>query len=170
MTREGALVLMLVLAVALVGLMAWGWWRRSRRDAGLTAPVGDIPAGAKVLAAFPGLYVATTVHDVALERLAVKGLGFRSRVTVTVTDAGVALDLQGEERVFVPADRLTGVDQATVAIDRVVERDGLTRLSWRIADDTVVDSFFRPQDASARALAAAIEPLVSTASPTGTNA
>ena len=169
MSKEGALVLMLLLAAVLIGLMAFGWWRRTRRDAGLTAPVGDIPAGAKVLGTFPGLYVATTAHDAALERLAVKGLGFRSRVTVTVTDAGVALDLRGEERVFVPAARIVGVDQATLAIDRVVERDGLTRLSWRIADDTTVDSFFRPQDASARALAAAIEPLVS-ASPTGTNA
>jgi len=170
MTREGALVLMLALAALLVGLMAWGWWRRTRRDAALVAPFGDIPTGAKVLAVFPGLYVATTAHGVALERLAIKGMGFRARVTVTVTDAGVALDLQGEERVFIAASHLTGVDQATVTIDRVVERDGLTRLSWRIAEDTVVDSYFRPQDASARALAAAIEPLVPSASPTGTNA
>lgn len=170
MTREAALTLMLVVAVLLIGLMAWGWWRRSRRDAGLAAPAGDIPADAHVLSGFPGLYVATTAHGDALNRLAVKGLAFRSRGTVLVTDAGVALDLAGSPRVFVAASRIVEVAQATVAIDRVVERGGLTRLSWRITDDTVVDSYFRPQDTSARALAVAIEPLVPAHAPTGTDA
>ena len=41
-------------------------------------------------------------------------------------------------------------------IDRVVERDGLTLIAWRTDDGTVVDSYFRPQDASARALADAV--------------
>jgi hypothetical protein len=170
MTREGALTVMLAVAILLIGLMAWGWWRRSRRDSALAAPTGEPPTGARILASIPGLYVATTAHGSSLERLAVKGLGFRSRVTVVVTDAGVALDLAGEPRVFIPASRIVDVAQATVTIDRVVERDGLTRLSWRIADDTVVDSFFRPQDVSARALAAAIEPLTSAAAPTGKDA
>ena len=35
-------------------------------------------------------------------------------------------------------------DRATVAIDRVVERDGLIRLVWRAADGILVDSFIRP--------------------------
>ncbi|MFT4213068.1 MAG: hypothetical protein QM626_14475 [Microbacterium sp.] len=172
MTNEELdLLLVLVLAVLLIGLMAWGWRRRVKRDAKLTAPTGDIPAGARILASFPALYVATTARGTALNRLAVRGLAFRARATVIVTDAGLALDLAGEDRVFVAADRLVAVDQATVTIDRVVEPDGLTRLSWRIDEDTVVDSYLRPQDASARALAAGIEPLLSApVTPTGTDA
>jgi hypothetical protein len=73
-----------------------------------------------------------------------------------VTDAGVALDLTGKARIFVTKDRIDSVGQATVAIDRVVEKDGLVRLAWRLDDGTVVDSYLRPQDASARALADAI--------------
>ncbi len=46
--------------------------------------------------------------------------------------------------------------QSTVAIDRVVEPGGLVRVVWRTDDDTVVDSYLRPQDASARALADAV--------------
>jgi hypothetical protein len=170
MTREGALLLMVGIAVILLGLMAWGWWRRTRRDARLVAPTGEIPAGAATIGTFEAFYVATTVHDQALERLAVSGLGYRSRAGIVVTDAGVALDLTGAARIFLAADRLVSVGQATVAIDRVVERDGLVRLAWRIADDTVVDSYFRPTETSARALAAAIEPLVPSATPTGTDA
>lgn len=152
MTREGALAVMIAVAVVLLAALAWAWWRRTRRDAGLHAPVGEAPADAVTVAAFPALYVATTRHGEPLERLAIRGLGFRSRAEVTVTDAGVALDLTGQPRVFVASGRIQGVAQATVAIDRVVEPDGLVRLAWRLDDGTVVDSYLRPQDSSARAL------------------
>lgn len=159
MSREGALLVMIGVVVVLLGLGVLAWRRRTRRDAGLTAPVGEIPSGAQERATVSGLYVATTRHDEPLERLAIRGLGFRSRVDVIVTDRGVALDLTGQPRMFVAAERIVSVDQAQVAIDRVVEPGGLARLSWRLADDAdaaVVDSYLRPQDGSARALVDAI--------------
>ncbi|CAN5543950.1 hypothetical protein BH10ACT5_BH10ACT5_15400 [soil metagenome] len=150
MTREGALGVMIAVAVALVAVLAWAWWRRTRRDSGLAAPVGEAPADAATLFTHEALYVATTRHGEPLERLAIRGLGFRSRADLTVTSAGVALDLTGQPRFFLPTERIVEVAQATVAIDRVVERDGLVRISWRVDAETVVDSYIRPQDASAR--------------------
>lgn len=162
MSREGALLVMVAVALVLLALGVWAWMRRTRRDARLSAPFGEPPATATVLGTFPGLYVATTKHDEPLERLAIRGLGFRARVEVTVTDAGVVLDLAGQPRMLVAADRLVDAGQSTVAIDRVVESDGLTRLAWRIDDDTIVDTYLRPQQASARALADSIRPLLQT--------
>ena len=156
MSREGALTVMIAVAVGLIAVLGWGWWRRAHRDSGLVAPVGEAPADARTVAAFPALYVATTRHGEPLERLAIRGLTFRSRADVTVTDRGVALDLTGKPRVFIPAERIDRAAQANVAIDRVVEPDGLVRLDWRLDDGTVVDSYLRPQDASARALADAV--------------
>ncbi|MEZ3156995.1 hypothetical protein AB1K56_08705 [Microbacterium sp. BWR-S6Y] len=164
MSREGALVVMIGVAVVLLAVLAWAWVRRTRRDARYSVPVGELPADAVETAVFSGLYVATTRHDEPLERLALKGLGFRSRVDVTVTTAGVALDLPGQPRIALTRDRLVDAAQATVAIDRVVERDGLARVTWRLDDDTVVDTYLRPQEASAKALADAIRPLTSTGS------
>ena len=164
MTREGALLVMAGVAVVLLAVLAVAWLRRTRRDARYSAPVGELPDGAVETGVFPGLYVATTRHDEPLERLAIKGLGFRSRVDVTVTSAGIALDLPGQPRIALTRDRLVDAGQATVAIDRVVERDGLTRVSWLIDDDTIVDTYLRPQDASAKALADAIRPLITTGS------
>ena len=150
MTREGALGVMIAVAVSLVAVLAWAWWRRTRRDSGLAAPVGEAPADAATLFTHEALYVATTRHGEPLERLAIRGLGFRSRAALTVTSAGIALDLTGQPRFFVPTERIVEVAQATVAIDRVVERDGLVRISWRVDAETIVDSYIRPQDASAR--------------------
>ncbi len=152
MTREGALLITIAAVIVLFGVLAWAWWRRTRRDSGLHAPVGEVPVGAATLAAHEVLYVATTRHDEPLERLAIRGLAFRSRADITVTDAGLAFDLTGQPRLFLPADRIVDVDQATVAIDRVVERDGLVRIAWRADAATVVDSYLRPQNASARAV------------------
>ncbi len=159
MTREGALLVMIAVAVALLALGAIAWRRRTRRDAAFEAPVGEIPAGAEVRAAQSGLYVATTRHGEPLERLAIRGLGFRSRVDVTVTDRGVALDLTGQRRLFLAIERIASVDQAQVAIDRVVEPGGLVRQLRRTddaPDAAVVDSYLRPQDGSARSVAAIV--------------
>ena len=160
MTREGALLVILGVVIVLIGLGVLAWRRRGRRDAGIIAPEGVLPAGAEVTSTTSGFYVATTRHDEPLERLAIAGLAFRARATVTVTDRGVELDLAGSAPLFLPTDRIAGVDLARVAIDRVVEPGGLVRLTWHAARtggaSELVDSYLRPQDASARALADAI--------------
>lgn len=164
MTREAALLVMIGIALVVLGLLAWSWWRRTRRDAGIAAPVGEAPADAATVSVHEALYVATTRHGEPLERLAIRGLGFRSRADLTVTTAGIALDLSDQPRMFLPTARIAEVAQATVAIDRVVERDGLVRVSWRADADTLVDTYLRPQDASARAVADEISTLLT---PTG---
>lgn len=165
MTREAALLVMVAVAFVLLGLMVWGWRRRARRDSALRAPFGELPAGAVARGRFEGFYVATTAHDAPLDRLVIRGLGFRSRAAIAVADAGVVLDIPGQDRIVIPADRIDSVSQSTVAIDRVVEREGLTRLVWRVDADRLVDTFLRPLDGSARALADAIRPIVPARAP-----
>ncbi len=176
MTRELALLVVVAVTLVLLGLGVWAWRRRARRDSGIVPPHGDVPAGAEVISTARGFYVAATRHDQPLERLAIRGLAFRSRADVTVTDHGVAVDLPGSERLFLPAAQIAGADVATVAIDRVVERDGLARITWCPVGagdtDALVDLYFRPQDSTARALADAIATLLPTpasTTPTGSD-
>lgn len=183
MTREGALLIILAVVVLLVALGVASWRRRVRRDAGIVVPTGEIPDGAAATYAASGFYVASTRRDQPLERLALRGLGFRSRADVTVTARGVAVELPGQPPFFVPLERIEAVGLATVAIDRVVEPGGLVRVAWQ-ADRVdggreAVDSYLRPQDGSARSLADAIAATLpaavystsdSTASPTGPDA
>ena len=166
MTREVALLIFIGVAVLLLALGAAAWRRRTFRDAGLSAPVGEIPAGAALRDRFAGLYVATTRHAEPLERLAIRGLGFRSRAELLVTDAGLALDLTGQPRLFLPVERIAEVGRATVAIDRVVEPGGLVRVSWRADAAQLVDIYFRPQDSSARGVVDAIAAVLPSTSAT----
>ena len=164
MSREGALGIVLVVVIGLIGLMAWAWWRRMKRDAGPLIHAGELPPSATVLATFETLYVATTKHDMPLERIVAPGMAFRDRATLTVADAGIAIDMTGQQRTVLPSDRIIDVEQSTVAIDRVVEPGGLTRITWRTDVNTIVDSYYRPQDASARALADAIRGILAPSS------
>ena len=43
MTREAAVLAMVGVALLILLAMLWGWRRRGRRDAGLQAPLGEIP-------------------------------------------------------------------------------------------------------------------------------
>ncbi|MDW4572508.1 hypothetical protein R8Z57_06900 [Microbacterium sp. M3] len=156
MTREGALTIIVAVAVGLIGLLVWAWWRRMRRDAVALVHPGELPADAHVRGSYDVLYVATTRRYAPLERIAAPGMGFRSKATVTVADEGVAVAMTGQEPFLLAPEQIVDVSQSTVAIDRVVEPGGLTRLTWRTDANTTVDSYFRPQDASARALADAV--------------
>lgn len=140
---EWASTLLIVVVTLLIFFgMWWGWRSRVRRDAAL-APAHDVPAGlgAPVVSARV-LYVATTRAGQALERLAIRGLGFRAQGTLAVFATGALISLDGNEDVWAPASDLAAAAPAQVAIDKVVEKGGLLKLSWTIGE-TLVDSYFR---------------------------
>lgn len=143
----GAVIIAILLAMGL------GWRRRVRRDS-MLRPQGPTPEDLGALRQVcEVMYVATTEHERELERLAIDGLRFPGRGTVTVADAGVLITLAGETDTFVPAADVVGADAATVAIDRVVETGGLIRLAWRIEgapQRPTVDSYFRALDPADR--------------------
>jgi hypothetical protein len=178
MTLGAAMAVIIGFGVLVLAGIAWGWTRRVRRDRGLVAPT-DIPEGFVAEASFSGLYVATTRHEKQLDRLAIRHLRYRGRVGIEISSAGVLLAITGEAPVFLAASRIVGVDRATWTIDRVVERDGLVRLAWRVGPEsateaepgTIADSYVRitgdaPGNTSAELLAAVTRILAQPA-PTG---
>lgn len=148
------------LALALV-LMYVGWRRRQRSQSGLPRPL-EVPDAATEVLRVAGLYVATTLVDEPLNRIAVAGLGYRARATVAVTSApaGVVLALAGEPEAFIPATDIQRVERATWTIDRVVEKNGLVRLTWLLGD-TIVDSYVRVTETlAASALITSIDAVI----------
>ena len=143
--REIGIAIMVILALLIVGGMVFAWRARLRRDASLTAPIG-VPEHSEVVSRHSVLYVATTAHEQPLERLAIRPLAYRARGELVVLDRGVAMSLDGSPTVYIAATRFHSASLATVAIDRVVERNGLLRLSWETDEKTVVDSYFRIAD------------------------
>lgn len=164
MSQQLAGAIMIAFAVAVIGLMLWGWSRRRRRDAQVEVPIGE-PVGSAIFTA-NGFYVATTKHDEPLNRITTSPLAFRSRADISVTEAGFALLLPGEKPVFVPASRISGAGRATWTIDRVVERDGLVLIAWSDGNQ-ILDTYVRLQDDDPAALVAAIDEVRPAHSPMG---
>lgn len=167
-TRDIAIVITIAVAVLILLAMLFAWRRRLRRDAGLRAPLG-VPEHAEVLSRHEVLYVATTRHDQPLERLAIRPLAYRARGEVAVTDRGVALSLDGSPTVFLDAPTITQVDRATVAIDRVVEPDGLVRMVWNADATTLVDSYLRCTSGAPETLVSALQRLTPALKPGATS-
>src|SRR5690606_8271410 len=99
-----------------------------------------------------GFYVATTVADEPLNRIAVAGLGYRARASVAVHASGVSLAIPGQAPIFIPAADIRSVQKATWTIDRAVEQGGLILIRWVLgseaADQREVDSYLRLGDGS----------------------
>ncbi|MDQ0575517.1 PH-like domain-containing protein [Agromyces albus] len=143
----GAIVCLVIVAVA-VWLMYRSWRRRTVRDESLSAY--PVPAShAEPLFETEVLYVATTPVGEPLERLAVHGLAYRGSARIEVLREGIILRIAGESTSFIPADRLSGAEMASYAIDRGVEPEGLIAVTWIASerDTTVasprVDSYLR---------------------------
>ena len=154
---SGSIVLAF-LALMLV-LMYLGWRRRQRRQSGITRPLAVPTQPGAEITAVDALYVASTIAGDPLNRVAVAGLGYRARAFVTVFETGVVLGIAGEADVFIPRAHLRTVERATWTIDRVVERDGLVKITWSLGD-TLIDSYLRvPEPADPSELIGAIESL-----------
>jgi hypothetical protein len=150
---------LIVLAVIGMGL---SWRRRKRAQAALAVPPVPADLGATRFST-DALLVATTFTGRPLDRVVAGGLGFRAPATLTVTDRGVLVDRAGGEPFLVPAEGEAGT--ASWALDKGVERDGLTVLGWSLTDasggDVPVESAFRLPPGSQAPLLAALRPTTS---------
>lgn len=140
--------LVLLLLVVLLTLMLLGWRSRQKKQSNIAQP-DSVPASIGTThGTFDGFYVATTAANDPLNRIAVRGLGYRARATVTVAEAGLVFALRGESDAFIPLGSLREVTRATWTIDRVVEEGGLVLIGWQLGD-TPVDSYFRLEEPTA---------------------
>ena len=157
------------LAILVVGSVVWGmrrsWARRSARDAAIgqhsALPSAPLRWNGRVQ------YVASTRADAPLERLALPGLDFRGFAEVTVSNAGVSIQVDGASPVSIPTSAIDGVERGSWTIDRGVGQDGLVQLRWRSAGEpaTLILSALRLTDGTNhRQLVDALESLSSPSS------
>ncbi len=145
MDRAPLMAIVVAVMLVLLGLLALGWYARRRRQAAIAQPATVPSDPGSFVGQFAGKYVATTVSGDPFDRIAVHGLGFRGSVAVTVTNAGLVVQIAGENGIWIPREALRGIRRATWTIDRAVETNGLHLIEWSLGD-RVVDSYFRMDD------------------------
>lgn len=146
MNRPELMAITLVFLAVLLLLMLFGWLARRRRQKDVAAPLTPPASLGVALGTFEGKYVATTKADDPLDRIAVRGLGFRGYATLTVTGEGMLVQRPGNDDFWIPKSDLRGRRTATWTIDRVVEPDGLELVAWTLGV-TPVDTYFQVDQA-----------------------
>lgn len=134
-------VIIIAFVTIVFTLMILSWRRRVRSQQHLPELAAVPSEPGTILGEFTGLYLASTPTGDRYNRIAVRGLGFRERGTVTVTALGFAV--LGDR--FIPLADTTAVSRASWTIDRGVEPDGLSVITWTLGD-TSLDSYFRLDD------------------------
>lgn len=150
-----------VFAGLFYALMLRGWRGRQRRQGDLPPPPpAPVERGHVVVGAVPGLFVGTTSAGQWLDRIAVHHLSDRSAGWLTVTADGVVIEREGLPDLYLPHGALLAAGPGDAIAGKVVGRDGLLLLTWRLGGRTVQSGFRAGDHARHRRLADAITALL----------
>ncbi|MEU3480458.1 hypothetical protein ACI2LO_14160 [Streptomyces sp. NPDC033754] len=138
----------LLLFITLVyWLMRQGWkWRGSLQSDLPELPTApEAPGEARLT--LGGRYHGSTTAGQWLDRIVAHGLGTRSRVELTLTDAGIAVVRPGANDFFIPADALREARLDKGIAGKVLAEGGLLIVTWAHGGK-LLDSGFRSDRAA----------------------
>ncbi|MFG3499138.1 hypothetical protein [Streptomyces sp. NPDC047928] len=133
----------LLLFIAFVyWLMRQGWtWRGSLQSDLPELPAAPEAPGTATLS-MSGRYHGSTTAGQWLDRIVAHGLGTRSRVELTLGDAGLNVVRPGATDFFIPADRLREARLDKGIAGKVLAEGGLLIVTWEHGE-RLIDSGFR---------------------------
>ncbi|MEU0276037.1 hypothetical protein [Streptomyces sp. NPDC006307] len=141
----------LLLFVAFVyWLMRQGWKWRGTLQSDLPDLPGMPDAPGEPKLTMSGRYHGSTTAGQWLDRIVAHGLGTRSRVELTLTDAGLAVVRPGARDFFVPAERLREARLDKGIAGKVLAEGGLLIVTWAHGEK-LIDSGFRSDRAAEHA-------------------
>ncbi|MFF0064307.1 hypothetical protein ACFYRC_22670 [Streptomyces sp. NPDC005279] len=140
--RAGWVVGLLLFIAFVYWLMRQGWkWRGSlQSDLPELPTVPESPGEAT--ATMSGRYHGSTTAGQWLDRIVAHGLGTRSRVELTLTDAGLDVVRPGAPDFFIPAAQLREARLDKGIAGKVLTEGGLLVVTWAHGDK-LIDSGFR---------------------------
>ncbi|MBL1089534.1 MULTISPECIES: PH-like domain-containing protein [Streptomyces] len=140
--RLGWVAGLLVLVAFVYWLMRQGWkWRGTLQGDLPELPATPEDPGEPRLT-LSGRYHGSTTAGQWLDRIVAHGLGTRSRVELTLTEAGLDVVRPGATDFFVPAAALRGARLDKGIAGKVLTEGGLLVVTWQHGDQEL-DSGFR---------------------------
>jgi hypothetical protein len=142
------LTLAIVVFFVLCVLAMWrGYRNRARRQDAVLPQFPQPPEklADDLLEPATGVYISTTTAASWQDRVAIGDVGFRAAATVHLTGDGVLFDRKGADRVWIPASAVVGARTDRAIAGKVMGRDGLLVVRWRLGEYEL-DTGFRGDD------------------------
>jgi hypothetical protein len=149
-------LLTLAAVAGLYLLMLKGWRSRQRRQVDLPAPPTATGPVEPLLPAVPGLFVGTTAAGDWLDRIAVHDLAHRAAGWLVVAADGLHVERDGLPELFLPWSVVEQAAPGEALAGKVVGRDGMLLVDWRLGDRLLTSGFRADDHAQHRRLADAI--------------
>jgi hypothetical protein len=149
--RIGWVVGLLIFIALIYWLMRQGWKWRGSIQSGLPDLLPVPETGGAVRLSMTGRYHGSTTAGHWLDRIVAHGLGARSRVELTLTDAGLEVVRPGANDFFVPAEHLREARLDKGIAGKVLAEGGLLIITWQHGD-TLLDSGFRSDRSAEQAV------------------
>ncbi len=127
--------------------MWWGYRNRAKRQDAVLPEFPQPPERLRddQLEPATGVYISTTTAASWQDRVAIGDIGFRAAATVHLTPDGVLFDRKGADRVWIPAASVVGSRTDRAIAGKVMGRDGLLVVRWRLGEHEL-DTGFRGDD------------------------
>lgn len=137
-----ALVLAMValISIAFAGMRA-GWKRRQRTQGNIPAPELEAPAEVTFTHRADGIYVGAARAGDWLDRVAVHGLGVRSRASIHLGREGIWLERSGAPSIWLPSAELLAARLDRGLAGTVRGPGSVVVLTWDSADGPVEFGF-----------------------------
>lgn len=141
----------LLLFIAFVyWLMRQGWKWRGSLQSDLPELPGMPESAGEATLKLTGRYHGSTTAGQWLDRIVAHGLGTRSRVELTLTDAGIEVVRPGANDFFIPAEALREARLDKGIAGKVLAEGGLLIVTWAHGEK-LLDSGFRSDRAAEHA-------------------
>jgi hypothetical protein len=145
-TRFLLVIVCVAFFVLALTAMRLGWRHRAARQSALASlpalPSTALPTIADDLV---GVYVGSTYATSWQDRIVAHGLGIRANATATLSDAGVLIEREGADAIFLPAESIVEARLAPALAGKVVGAGGLVVIRWRLGG-TELDTGLRGDD------------------------
>jgi hypothetical protein len=112
---------------------------------GTLPPLPDT-VGPAIIPATKGLYVGSTIAPSWQNRIAVGGLGFRSKAVLTRYPEGIMVQRSGAGPIWIPDESITAIRTERGIAGKALTYDGILAIRWKLPSGTEIDTGFRGDD------------------------
>lgn len=147
-TNWPARLALVALMLGLIALALWGmrrgWRGRQARQAGIPEP-HPVVASEPHPPAVEGLYLGSATAGQWLDRIAVHGLGVRSRATIAWSSERIEIFRQGAPSFSIAGPDIISVRTDSGVASTVRSKDSVVVVTWRLGEFEL-DTGFRADD------------------------